>query len=283
MTYAVDARHVDALPSPETSGEQGFAIAPTRVDGDVAVSGEQPGAAGGPDGRAIAVLEAPTTLTATAGDEVFCATGPHHPAAGPRQPLPNHPEEPRRVGSAGGGARRAVDRQTASPLTPGQTVRCSPTAQTGGPCEQSASGGGGKFTIAAVIVTVVGTLVYQFWFRRVPEGCAPVIEPLDFNQRQSKLIGDKYGGDEAGIPSPAELRRLHRLGRRAGRPGGPGDRPEPGHARGRGRDGGQRLRRKASEISATPHAPAPTPPAVYQLSILNDQITADIGELTKGP
>ena len=39
---------------------------------------------------------------------------------------------------------------------------------------------------------------------------------------------------------------------------------------------------KLKEISATPHAPgAPTPPAVYQLSILNDQITADIGELTK--
>jgi len=139
-----------------------------------------------------------------------------------------------------------------------------------------------KFTIAAVIVTVVGTLVYQFWFRRVPEGCAPVIELLDFNQRQSKLIGDKYGGDEAGIPSPAELDAYTAwadgLADRAGRVTAPNlVTPAVGVATAANDFVG-----KLKEISATPHAPgAPTPPAVYQLSILNDQITADIGELTK--
>lgn len=139
-----------------------------------------------------------------------------------------------------------------------------------------------KFTIAALIVAVVGTLIYQFWYRRAPEGCAPVIELLDFNQRQSQVIDEKYGGDEARVPSPAELAAYTAwadgLADRAGRVTAPNlAAPAVGLATSANDFVG-----KLKEISATPHAPgAPAPPAVYQLSILNDQITDDIAELTK--
>ncbi len=139
-----------------------------------------------------------------------------------------------------------------------------------------------KFTIVAVIIAVVGTLIYQFWYRRVPEGCAPVIELLDFNHRQSQVIGEKYGGDGTGVPSPAELDAYTAwadgLADRAGRVTSPQlAAPAVGVA-----TSANDFVRKLKEISATPHAPgAPAPPAVYQLSILNDQITAQLAELTK--
>ncbi len=125
-TYAVDARHVDALAIAGNQWEnRGFAIAPTRVDGaDVAVSGNSSGAAGGPDGRAIAVLEAPTTLTATAGDEVYFLRDGASVTLPPahdnrcRITLKNLAASGVRVAAPGG----AVDRQTAITLTPGQTV-----------------------------------------------------------------------------------------------------------------------------------------------------------------
>ena len=47
-----------------------------------------------------------------------------------------------------------------------------------------------RFTIAAVVIAVIATLVYQFWYRRVPAECKPVQELLSFNSAQSKVIDE---------------------------------------------------------------------------------------------
>src|SRR5262245_14382599 len=60
-----------------------------------------------------------------------------------------------------------------------------------------------KFTIAALVIGLVGALVYHFWYGRVPAECTPVIEMLDFNTAQTKAIKDKGEGQD-GLPSPAE-------------------------------------------------------------------------------
>lgn len=123
-TYAVDAPHVDALAIAGNQWEKrGFAIAPTRVDGvDVAVAGNS---SGNGDGRVVAVLETPVTLTADAGDRVYflhdgaAVTLP--PAAGNRCriTLKNLAAGGVRVAAAPGGG---LDRQAAITLAPGQTV-----------------------------------------------------------------------------------------------------------------------------------------------------------------
>ncbi len=143
-----------------------------------------------------------------------------------------------------------------------------------------------KFTIVALVIAVVGTLVYQFWYRRVPAECAPVVELLDFSQRQSQVITEKFGGDDrgdgGGVPSPAELDAYtvwaDGLADRSGRVTDPRLVAPAVDVATAANDFVGKLR----EISATPRAPgAPPPPAVYQLSILNDRITADLGELTR--
>jgi hypothetical protein len=140
----------------------------------------------------------------------------------------------------------------------------------------------GKFTIAALLIAVVGGLVYQYWYKRVPEGCAPVVELLDFNQKQSKVIKDMSAGDKGGMPSADELRAYTAwadgLADRAGKVTDPKFVQQSVEVATSANDFVGKLR----QVSATPHAPgAPTPVAVYEMSILNDRISADLAALTK--
>jgi hypothetical protein len=140
----------------------------------------------------------------------------------------------------------------------------------------------GKFTIAVVLIAVVGGLVYQFWYKRVPEGCAPVRELLDFSQKQSQIIKDKSAGDKDALPSADELRAYTAwadgLADRAGKVT---DAKFVGQAVEVATSANEFVVR-LTELSSTPHAPgAPAPVGVYQMSILNDRIEADLAALTK--
>ena len=127
------ADHVDTL---AISGNQwdnrGFTVAPVNVNGtNVAVAGNMPGN----DGRVVATLDAPTTLTATSGDHVYflsdgagitlpdaagntCRiTGEEHQSGGLQGSRPAQ-------GSRSTGTRR-------SPWHRARPPRCSPTAPTG--------------------------------------------------------------------------------------------------------------------------------------------------------
>lgn len=137
-----------------------------------------------------------------------------------------------------------------------------------------------RFTIAAIIVAVVATLVYQFWYRRVPEGCQPVLDLLDFNRRQSEVISARAGEDTDGVPSQAELTAYTAwadgLADRAGRVTDPKLAQQAVDVATSAND----FVGKLTQLSSTPRAPgAPAPPAVYQMAILNDRITAGLAEL----
>ena len=107
-----------------------------------------------------------------------------------------------------------------------------------------------KFTIVALVIAVVGTLVYQFWYRRVPSPAE-----LDAYTVWADGLADRSGR----VTDPRLVAPAVDVATAANDFVG-----------------------KLREISATPRAPgAPPPPAVYQLSILNDRITADLGELTR--
>lgn len=138
-----------------------------------------------------------------------------------------------------------------------------------------------RFTIAAIIIAVVGTVVYQFWYQRVPEGCKPVQELLDYNNTQSKAIAEK-SGDSKGIPSPAELTAYTAwadgLADRAGKVTSPDLAPQAIELASLAND----FVGKLAKISSAPHAPgAPPPTEYYQMLVINDQINAEVAQLSK--
>jgi len=138
-----------------------------------------------------------------------------------------------------------------------------------------------RFTIAAVVIAVIATLVYQFWYRRVPAECKPVQELLSFNSAQSKVIDEKTKDDQ-GLPNPDQLAAYTAwadgLADRAGKVTAPNlAQPAVELATLANKFVG-----KLELISSTPHAPgAPPPPEYYELTIINDQINEDIAQLKK--
>ena len=139
-----------------------------------------------------------------------------------------------------------------------------------------------RFTIAAVVIAVVAALVYQFWYRRVPAECKPVQELLSFNSAQSKVIDEKTKGDDAALPTPEQLAAYTAwadgLADRAGKVTAPNlAQPAVELATLANKFVG-----KLKVISSTPHAPgAPPPPEYYELTIINEQINDDFGQLKK--
>lgn len=139
-----------------------------------------------------------------------------------------------------------------------------------------------RFTIAALVIAVVATLVYQFWYRRVPEGCQPVQELLSFNSAQSKVIEDKTKGDDKGLPTPDQLAAYTAwadgLADRAGKV----TVPDLAQHSVELATLANKFVGKLKLISSTPHAPgAPPPPEYYELTIINDQINDELGQLKK--
>ena len=138
-----------------------------------------------------------------------------------------------------------------------------------------------RFTIAAVVIAVVAALVYQFWYRRVPAECKPVQELLSFNSAQSKVIDEKTKDDQ-GLPNPDQLAAYTAwadgLADRAGKVTAPNlAQPAVELATLANKFVG-----KLKVISSTPHAPgAPPPPEYYELTIINEQINDDFGQLKK--
>jgi Pectate lyase superfamily protein len=122
-TYAVDAEHVDMLAITGNQWEsRGFTTAPVNVGGTgVSVSGNS----SGNDGRVVAALTAPTTLTATSGDRAYFlsdgASVTLPPAAGNtcRLTCKNLSGSGTKVAASRG---ETVDRQSGITVTPGQTV-----------------------------------------------------------------------------------------------------------------------------------------------------------------
>lgn len=140
-----------------------------------------------------------------------------------------------------------------------------------------------KFTIAAIAVAVVAIAVYQ-WFNRTPEQCKPVVELLDFNHKQSELIAAKAEGQQGAVPSQNEQLAYQQwadgLSERAGKI------TDPGLAA-QAVDLAQLANQFVSKLpelraAADTRAPgAPAPAVVYEISSLNDRITAQIAQLTK--
>jgi hypothetical protein len=139
-----------------------------------------------------------------------------------------------------------------------------------------------KFTIAALVIALVGMGVYQFWYKRVPAECAPVIELLDFNTAQSQKMHTNAEGQDT--PSAADDVAMEGwadgLADRAGKVTDP---KLAVHA--------VQLATLANEFSmqypqmrreSEARAPgAPPPPIVFEMSLLNDKISTELVALSK--
>jgi len=140
-----------------------------------------------------------------------------------------------------------------------------------------------RFTIAALVIGLVAYLFWHFWYNRTPEGCKPVVDLLDFNTSQTKAINDKTGGDEPLSPVAEDAAYgawADGLAERSGKVTDPNLAP---HAILLADLANQfvTLYPHVRAVSKTHVQGAPTPPEAFQLSILSDRISEQVGELTK--
>ena len=122
-SYAVDADQVDILSITGNQWEnRGFTVAAVCVGGEnVSVAGNT----SGNDGRVVATLEVPTTLTATSGDHVYfladgvAVTLPAAAGNTGRFTFKNMGPDGCRLGA---GAKQSIDRRAAITLAPGESA-----------------------------------------------------------------------------------------------------------------------------------------------------------------
>ena len=141
-----------------------------------------------------------------------------------------------------------------------------------------------RFTIGAVVVAVVGLLASQFWFNRTSEECKPVVDLLDFNRQQSELISAKAGDQPNAVPSQTEQLVYEQwadgLSARAGKVTDPKLAAQAVELAQAANDFVTRLPDVRAATDA--RAPgAPTPPVVYEISVLNDRINTQLADLSK--
>ena len=139
------------------------------------------------------------------------------------------------------------------------------------------------FTIIAVVIAVVALAVYQLGlFGPSSEECRPVKDLLAFNKSQAEQIASKTA-DSKGIPTVAEEGAYQAWA------DGLAERAQNVHEPDLARDATQ-LASLANEfvgkfvevrIAANSRAPgAPAPPAVFQMDVLNSQITDTLKKLS---
>jgi hypothetical protein len=126
---------------------------------------------------------------------------------------------------------------------------------------------------AVVVVVVAGVVLWQTVFNKPSEECRPVRDLLDFNQSQTKII-DKKTGD--GAPPIADYQLWA---------DGMSQRAEQVtsadlslHALRLAQLANQFVVKLPEVQSAAPGGKAP--PAAYEMAALNDQITAEIKQLS---
>lgn len=129
-------------------------------------------------------------------------------------------------------------------------------------------------------VVAVGFAMWTF-FDRPPEACKPVIDLLDFNRSQSEVVSSK-GGD--GAPNAAEQTAYQQwadgLAERAQKVTDPGLAAQATDlARLANRFVAGLPRMRAETEARAPGAPAPA--VVYEMSVLNTQITDHLAQLSK--
>ena len=137
--------------------------------------------------------------------------------------------------------------------------------------------------IAIAVVAVAGLTLSQTVFRRVPEECRPVQDFLAFNKSQAELIASKSDGAE-GVPTAAEETAYAAwadgLSDRAGKVTS----PELAQHAVQVASLANQFVAKLSDVRAETQARAPgapAPPAVYEISALNDRITDELAQLSK--
>jgi hypothetical protein len=130
-----------------------------------------------------------------------------------------------------------------------------------------------RWLVAVVIAVIaVGILVWQTFFNKPPAECGAVRDLLDFNHSQAQIIEKKTG--DGALPLADYQLWADGMTQRAGQVDGEMS-PDA-----------LRLAELATQfVTKLPQVqnPAPgekAPPAVYQMSALNDQITREIKTLS---
>lgn len=139
--------------------------------------------------------------------------------------------------------------------------------------------------IAVVVVALVGFVLSETVLRRPSEECKPVIDLLQFNSDQGKLIASKAGdSDDAAIPSVAEDAVYQQwadgLAQRAERV----TEPNLANTSVQVADLASQFVAKlpAVRAAAQNRAPgAPAPQVVFEMSVLNQRITDGLDQLAK--
>ena len=132
-----------------------------------------------------------------------------------------------------------------------------------------------------VVVVAVGIAVWGTFFRGPPEKCKPVIDILNFNKSQSALIDAKGGSGPPTVAEDAEYQRwADGLAERAQKVTDPDLAAQATQLAQLASEFVAGLPRMRAETqSRAPGAPAP--PVLYDMSLLNDRITDQIGRLSK--
>jgi hypothetical protein len=140
-----------------------------------------------------------------------------------------------------------------------------------------------KFTIAALVIGLAGTLVYQFWYKRVPAECGPVIELLDFNTSQTEKMNAESEGKDALSPAAEDVAFSAWADGLADRAGKVTDPTLAVHAVQVATLADQFARQlpqlRAETAARVPGAPAP--PIAFEMSLLNDRLSGELAALTK--
>jgi hypothetical protein len=136
--------------------------------------------------------------------------------------------------------------------------------------------------IAVVVVAVVAFVLSETVFGRPSEDCKPVVEMLEYNSEQGRLIASKTDSEDTAIPSVAEDAVYQQwsdgMAQRAERV----TEPNLANTAIQVADLTAQFVAKlpAARAAAQNRAPgAPAPPVVFEMSVLNQRITEGLDEL----
>jgi hypothetical protein len=139
--------------------------------------------------------------------------------------------------------------------------------------------------IAVVVVALVAFVLSETVFGRTSEACKPVVEMLEYNSEQGRLIASKTDdSDNAALPSVAEDTVYQQwadgMAQRAERVSD----PNLANTAIQVADLTSQFVTKlpAARAAAQSRAPgAPAPPVVFEMSVLNQRIEEGLGQLAK--
>jgi hypothetical protein len=139
--------------------------------------------------------------------------------------------------------------------------------------------------IAVVVVALVGFVLSETVFGRPSEDCKPVIEMLEYNSEQGRLIAAKAGdSDNAAVPSVAEDAVYQQWSDGMAQRAQQVTEPNLANSAVKVADLTSQFVAKlpAARAAATNSAPgAPAPRVVFEMDILNQRITQGLDELAK--